>query len=335
MKKETTPFSIDPKAETFLELALSFERSISFIVALELDLFSVIGEDFKSAEEIAEKIGASPKGIFRLLNALVAMGLLVKYGQKYGNTQEGKEYLVRGAPNYFGDARLMRFLLKRWLNLKETIIGGQPYPPLQLSTLTSDEIDGMLFIMNWRANRQAPEFIRFIDTSKVMKAIDFGCGSGSFGLELLKININIELVLFDYPEIVPFTERFVEKKGFAGFAKVMQGDLLSSDIGKDYDLAIVSNVLRYFSFKDCMKILNKIFDALKRKGRIVVQENLIDNDRTSPFFATFDSLRLLLFTPNGDLLTETELLLMMKEAWFSDIKIHKTSYGSTIFIGEK
>jgi cyclopropane fatty-acyl-phospholipid synthase-like methyltransferase len=189
--------------------------------------------------------------------------------------------------------------------------------------------------MNWRANRQAPELVRFLDLSKVMKALDFGCGSGSFGLELLKHNINIELVLFDFHEIIPFTEKFVERKGFAGLPKILGGNLLTGDIGKDYDLVIVSNVLRYFSFKNCLKILNKIFDALKRKGKIVVQEFLIDNDRTSPVFATFESLRLLLLTEDGDLLTETEILLLLKEAWFSDIKIHQTSYGSTLFIGEK
>lgn len=335
MKIEPTPFSFDPKAESFIQLGLGFEQSIAFIVAVELGVFTVIGEDIKTAEEIANEIGVPPRGLARLLNALVAMGLLLKAGQKYSNTPEGKEYLMRGGTNFLADFRLMRFLLNRWIGLKEAIENGEPNPPLKLSNLSDSEIEGMLFFMNWRANRQAPEFIRYIDTSRVMKAIDFGCGSGSFGLELLKININIELVLFDFPEITPFTEKFVERKGFAGFPKIISGDLINDDIGKDYDLAIVSNVLRFFSFKESMKILNKIFDALKRKGKIVVQETLIDTNRTNPIFAAFDSLRLFLLTPKGDLYTETEILLMLKEAWFSNIKIHQTSYGATVFIGEK
>jgi DNA-binding MarR family transcriptional regulator len=334
-KEEPTLFSFDPVAENFLELATGYEKSIVFLVAAELDVFSAIGEDYKTAEEIAAAIGASTRGTTRLLNALVAMGLLAKYGQKYANTDEGKEYLVRGAPNYLGDFRVMRFLLSKWLSIKDSIIKGTPNSELKLAELSPEIIEGMLFLMNLTANRRAPEFVQYIDTAKVMKAIDFGCGSGSYGLELLKININIELVLFDYPEIVPFTEKFVERKGFSGFAKVMGGDLLSADIGNDYDLAIVSNVLRYFSFKDGLRILNKLFDALKRRGKIVVQETLIHNDRTSPLFATLDSLRLLLLTPNGDLLTETEIILMLKEAWFSDIKVYNTTYGSTIFIGER
>ncbi|MGB9912137.1 MAG: methyltransferase [Candidatus Kapaibacteriota bacterium] len=335
MKKEATPFSFDPVAENFIQLGLGFESSLAFLTAVELDVFTAIGEDYKTVEEVASKIGASTRGTQRLLNALVATGLMKKFGQKYSNTNEAKAYLVRGAPNYLGDLRALRFILKRWQTIKECIINGKPNPTLKLSDLSTEEIEGLIFLMNWRANRQAPELVSILDLTKVMKALDFGCGSGSFGLELLKININIELVLFDYPEIIPFTEKFVERKGFSGFPKIISGDLVTSDIGKDYDLVIVSNVLHYFSFKNSLKILNKIFDALKRKGKVVVQETLIGDDRTSPAFAAFDSLRLLLLTNEGDLLTETEVLLLMKEAWFSDIKIHKTSYGSTILIGEK
>ncbi|MFN3305629.1 MAG: methyltransferase [Candidatus Kapaibacteriota bacterium] len=335
MKKETTPISFDPIAEGFFRLGLNFEQSLAFLTAMEMDVFTAIGDDYKTAEEIAEYLQCSAPATSRLLNALAAMNLINKNGPKYSNTRNGKEYLVRGGANYIGDLKAFKFILSKWLTLRDTIRNNSPSTPVKLSELSNEVIEGLLSLMNWIANRQAPEFVRFLDISSVTKAIDFGCGSGSFGLELLKININIELVLFDYPEIIPFTEKYLERKGFSGLAKVLAGDLIEADIGKGYDLAIVSNVLRFFSFKDNMKILNKIFDALKRHGRIVLQESLIEPDRINPFFATFESLRLLLLTPNGDLRTETEILFLLKEAWFSNIRIHKTSYGSTIFIGEK
>ncbi len=335
MKKEISPFSFDPVGENYFDLAFGYEKSLTFLTALELDIFSIIGEELVTAEEIAKSLGIPVRGVSRLLNALVAMGLLKKYGQKLSNTQEGKDYLVRGSPNYIGDLRPFRLFLKFWLNAKESIIKGFPISTMKLSDLSNEDIEGLLYLMNWRANRQASEFVRFLDLSKVMKALDFGCGSGTFGLELLKININIELVLFDYPEIIPFTEKYVERKGFAGLVTIISGDLVTGEIGNHYDLAIVSNVLRFFSFKESLIILNKIFDSLNRKGKIVIMENTIDNDRTSPLFAAMDSLRLFLFTPNGDLLTETEIMLLLKEAWFSNIQIHKTSFNSTIFIGEK
>lgn len=335
MKKDTTPLSFDPIAEDYFRLGLNFEQSLAFLTAMEMDVFTAIGDDYKTAEEIAESLQTTTSATSRLLNALASMKLINKNGLKYSNTKNGKEYLVRGGANYIGDLRAFKFILEKWLTLKDTLKKGKPTQPLKLSELSKEVLEGLLSLMNWIANRQAPELVRFLDISSVSKAIDFGCGSGSFGLELLKLNINIELVLLDYPEIVPFTEKYLERKGFSGLAKVVAGDLVEVDIGKGYDLAIVSNVLRFFSFKENMKILNKIFDALKRHGRIIVQESLIEPDRINPSFAAFESLRLLLLTPSGDLLTETEVTFLLKEAWFSNIKIHKTSYGSTIFIGEK
>lgn len=300
MKKEVGPFGVDPIGEKFFDLGLEYERSLAFLLALELDLFTLIGEDFLASEDLAKKLGCPARGLTRLLNLLVAIGLLHKYGQKYSNTKEGKEYLVRGASNYIGDLRPFRLFLKYWANAKESILKGLPINPLKLSELSSEEIEGLIYLMNWRANRQAAEFVKHLDLTKVMKALDFGCGSGSFGLELLKVNINIELVLFDYPQITPITEKYVERKGFSGLAKILSGDLLNSPIGQDYDLVIVSNVLRYFSFRECLIILNKIFDALKRKGKIVIMETLINNDRINPLYSVLDSFRLFLLTPNGE-----------------------------------
>ncbi len=335
MNKESTPFSFDPIAEKFFATSVSYQASLVFLTACELDIFTIIGDEFKTAEEIANGIGVPSRGLTRLLNALVANGYLRKSGLKYLNTKESLEYLVKGSPNYIGNFKPFKAFIRHWLNLPEVIHKGSPRKSVTYNDLDASEIEAMLGLMNWRANRQAPEFIKNLDLSKVIRVLDLGCGSGTLGMEILKYNINIDLTLFDYPQIIQFTEKFIERKGFNGFVRTMPGDFLTDNIGDNYDLVIVSNVLRLYSFRNSLKILNKVFDALRRKGKVVVQESLFDNDRTSPLFATMQSLDLLLFTSEGDLYTETEIILLLKEAWFSNIQKHTTSYGSTIFIGEK
>lgn len=335
MKKEPTPFSFDPIAEKFFSTSLSYQLSVIFLTACELDIFTAIGDDFKTAEEIANDIEASPRALRRLLNALVANGFLRRSGLKYLNTKETLEYLVKGSPNYIGSFKPFKTFIRHWLELPEIIRNNQRRKTFAFYDLDSSDIESMLGLMNWRTNRQAPEFIKYIDLSKVIRVLDLGCGPGTLGMEILKYNINIDLTLFDYPRIIPLTEKFIERKGFNGFVKTMAGDFLVDEIGNNYDLVIVSNVLRLYSFRDSLRILNKVFDALRTKGKVVVQESLFDSDRVSPLFATMQSLDLLLFTAEGDLYTETEIILLLKEAWFSNIHKHETSYGSTIFIGEK
>ncbi|MCX7879291.1 MAG: acetylserotonin O-methyltransferase [Ignavibacteria bacterium] len=335
MKKVEVSYFVDTTAEKFLDLASQFQQSIAFLAAIELEIFNALGEDFKSADEIAEIINAPVRGTTRLLNFLVSLGVLQKSGTKYSNTKEGKMYLVKGNEKYLGNFKLFWFLINSWLQLPRVIKEGFNKNEHSLSKIPPEVIEGLMFIINWRANYQAPELVSYLDLSKVIKALDLGCGPGTFGLELLKKNINIDLTLFDFEEIIPFTQSYVERKGFTGLVNIKAGNFMTDDIGKDYDLVIVSNVLRLLSFKQCLNLLNKVFDALKRKGKIVVQETLFDNDRVNPKIAAIESMNLLLLTSEGDLLTQTEIVLLLKEAWFSDIKIIKTTYGSTIFIGER
>ncbi|MGQ9819253.1 MAG: methyltransferase [Candidatus Kapaibacteriales bacterium] len=335
MKKESTPFSFDPIAESYIERATLYQNSIAFLSATELDLFNVIGYESLTADGIAHKLGIPISGLTRLLNVLVALNFLRKDGAHYSNNATGLNYLVRGSPNYIGNFRLFRIVFEKWLNLTKSIKDGKPPESFDLRKLPAEDIDSILSFMNWRANRQAPEFIKFLDLSRVMHVLDLGCGPGTFGMEILKYNINIDLTLFDYPEIIEYTRKFIERKGFNGLVHTIEGDFLKDDIGKNYDMVIISNVLRLYSFNDCLRILNKAFDSLKHKGKVVVQELLLDTTRISPSFSALHSLELFLTTSNGDLLTEPEVTLLLKEAWFSDIQKFITNYGTTIFIGTK
>lgn len=335
MKKEPTPFSFDPIAEAYIERANLYQNSVVFLTATELDLFNEIGYDSLTAEEIASKLEIPVRGLVRLLNALVALNFLRKDGVRYSNNSDGLNYLVRGSPNYIGNFRLFCLAFEKWLNLTKNIKKGTLINEFDFKKLPAEDIESILSFMNWRANRQAPEFVKFLNLSKVMRGLDLGCGPGTFGMEILKYNINIDLTLFDYPEIIEYTRKFIERKGFNGLVHTMQGDFLKDDIGKNYDLIIISNVLRLYSFNDCLRILNKAFDALKYKGKVVVQEILLDTSRIEPVFGTLHSLELFLTTPDGDLLTEPEIILLLKEAWFSEIQKYYTSYNTTVFIGTK
>lgn len=335
MKTEPTPFSFDPIAEGFFERATQYQTSIVFLTAIEIDVFNAIAMDSLSAEEIAKVLGVPEQGLLRLLNALVALKLLRKDGSKYSNTTEGLYYLIRGSPNYIGNLKFFRVMFERWINLTKIIKEGETTDRFHFEELSPDDIESILNFMNWRANRQAPEFVKYLDLSKVMRVLDLGCGPGTFGMEILKYNINIELTLFDLPQVIEYTEKFIERKGFNGFVQTRKGDFLKDDIGNNYDLVIISNVLRLYPLRDVLKILNKVFDSLKRRGKVVIQEVLVETNRVAPTFAALQSLELFLIDGNGDLFTEPELTWLLKESWFSDLQKFSTTFGTTIFIGTK
>ena len=92
-------------AEIF-QLGYYWETKI-LLTAARLDVFSVLDGKPKTAAEAATRIGAQEAALALLLNALVAMRLLTKAADLYGNTGVAETHLVRHSPQYIGHLLLL------------------------------------------------------------------------------------------------------------------------------------------------------------------------------------------------------------------------------------
>lgn len=66
--------------EEVLRLANNFMESRILLSAAELNLFTVLNSAPLSVQEVADRIGANLRALTVLLDALSAMGLLIKQG---------------------------------------------------------------------------------------------------------------------------------------------------------------------------------------------------------------------------------------------------------------
>ena len=79
-----------------LDSSSSYWKSCTIHAGVKLDIFSVINDGSCTAGEIAIRIDTDERGTMMLLNSLTAMDLLVKENDRYSNTIEGKQLLVKG-----------------------------------------------------------------------------------------------------------------------------------------------------------------------------------------------------------------------------------------------
>src|ERR1039457_4619669 len=82
-----------------MEMANAFRFSRIILSGYELGIFTVL-ESKNNALEIAGTLGTDPHGTDRLLNALVAVGLVDKTGHTFSNTAFSSRFLVRDRPGY-------------------------------------------------------------------------------------------------------------------------------------------------------------------------------------------------------------------------------------------
>src|SRR5690349_13539926 len=95
--------------ELFFETINAHQRSAALAGALDLGLFTAIGEGNSTAAEIAARCEASERGTRILCDYLTIVGFLTKTDDHCGLSPDSAAFLDRRSPAYVGNAT--RFLL--------------------------------------------------------------------------------------------------------------------------------------------------------------------------------------------------------------------------------
>ena len=266
----------------------------------------------KSAGDISGLIETDARAIEILLDSLTSLGLLKKSKNTYRNSPMAKRLLVSGTPYYQGDIlRHADNLWTNWSNLDEIVKTGQPYRK-------SFEADAFIRGMHNVAIIKAKEVVKRMELAEVRKALDLGGGPGTYSLEMSK---KIDSVtLFDLPATIAIAKDILCKAGISNIS-FMEGDFVTDDIGRGYDLVFMSQVLHAFSGTNNLKILEKAINALNQKGIIVIHEFRLEKDRTSPVQSTLFSVNMLVNTNGGRCYSVAEM-----KKWLSSLGLRKVGH---------
>ena len=121
-----------PDPSHIMQVGMGFWASKTVLSAVELELFTHLGSEAMTGEEIGERLGLHPRGIYDFLDTLVALRFLERDGDgtdgRYRNTAETAVFLDKKSPTYIGgilemaNARLYPF----WGDLTEALQTGRP-----------------------------------------------------------------------------------------------------------------------------------------------------------------------------------------------------------------
>jgi SAM-dependent methyltransferase len=115
--------------------------------------------------------------------------------------------------------------------------------------------------------------------------------------------------------------------GVAERVRLLPGSVFEADLGTDYDLVLLTNILHHFDKATCERLLQRIHAALKPGGRVITLEIVPNEDRISPPTAAGFSLIMLTGTAAGDAYTFSEYQEMFKHAGFLNSTLHQLPAG--------
>src|SRR5512143_3139327 len=212
------------KAGDLLELSAYFWKTCTLHAAVKLDVFSTIGGDSLSAEELARRMNGSIDGIERLLNALTAMGLLTKQNGRFACNASVRALLSKDSPTYLGHIiRHHHHLMESWAQLHQSVASGRPIR--ERSSVSREEWrESFLMGMFNMAMALAPRVADVIDLTSRSRCLDLGGGPGTYAIHFCLKNPALAATVFDLPTTRPFAERTIASFRLSDRIAFAEGD---------------------------------------------------------------------------------------------------------------
>jgi predicted transcriptional regulator len=316
---EYTKDAIEEYREDILELGYSFFKSKVLLTAARLKIFEIIGEIGLSADDVAANLNSDKDAAEVFLDAVVSLGLLKKKRNQYFNTEKGKEVFISGKERFLGDMIVLQDVMwNTWSKLEESIISGRPARKPDMFQGEKEDTRNFILAMNNTAIDIAPKVSKVIDLSDCKTLIDIGGGSGAYSVFFCKVNSNLEAVILDLPGTLEVTKELTSNLDIANRIKLMEGDFNKQIEGK-YDAAFLSNIIHCEGERENIALIKRVYNALNSGGKIIIQDFMLDGNKTFPAFPALFSLNMLLFTENGRSYSFQEIENWLKEAGFHDL----------------
>lgn len=235
-----------PDPSLIMQVGMGFWSSKTLLSAVELELFTRLGDESMTAEQIRAALGLHPRAMYDFLDALVALGFLDRDGDgedgRYRNTAASAAFLDKRGPTYVGgilemsNARLYGF----WGDLTEALQTGKPQNEVKhtgrsvFQELYADParleqfMEAMTGISLGNFHALAENF----DFSRYAAVCDVGGATGQLCAVLAGHHPHLRATTFDLPVVAPIAERAVAAAGLGDRISVASGDFFADPLPK-------------------------------------------------------------------------------------------------------
>jgi len=296
-----------PDVNPILQTAFGFWSSKVLLTAVELSVFTRLGDRALTGADLGAELGLHPRGIHDFLDALVAMGFLERDGDgapaKYRNNAAGRLYLDRTSPRYVGgilemlNARLFRF----WGDLTEALRTGKPQNEVKhgqkgmFEELYAEEarLEQFLNAMTGLSRINFEALAEKFDFGRYKTLCDVGGATGLLSIEVAKRHPHIACTSFDLPVVEPIAKKSIAAAGLSSRVRTAAGDFFDDPLPKA-DVITMGMILHDWNLEKKRHLIRSAYEALPKGGAFVAIEALIDDRRRENAFGLLMSLNMLI-----------------------------------------
>jgi demethylspheroidene O-methyltransferase len=265
-------------AELF-DLVQGFVKSQALMALVELDVFRRLRAGPQAAETLGRALDIAPERLTVLLQAGAALGLLKRRRDgRYALARRGAalmgvpglDAMIRHHRAFYADLSDPVALLRgpgqtELSQFWPYVFGAQGDVAPDVAATYSD-------LMAQSQRLVAQDTLRAVSFRDVSRLLDVGGGTGAFLAEVGGAWPQLQLDLFDLPQVAPAARDRFAAAGLAARATVHCGSFRTDPLPRGADAVSLVRVLYDHGDGTVAALLSAVFDALPPGGRLVISE---------------------------------------------------------------
>jgi len=284
--------------------------------AAEAGFFEALRSRTMTAEELASRLNLDRRAVWTVVEALAALGYLIKKEERYALSTEAEEtFFKRDSALYSGFSFMHGYeLTKRWLELPAVLKTGLPARRERGPGGQRYFIEAMAS----HARLSAPEIASFCLAGLPVGAGVLDIGGGPFTYARAFAGRGAQVTVLDTPEVVAMMQPTI---GEGESIAMIAGDFTAALPPGPYHLAYLGNICHIYGEKENRELFQRVAAELVPGGRIAI----VDFVRGEHPFAALFAVNMLINTERGGTWTLAEYTSWLTGAGFLKTALHNVA----------
>ena len=327
-----TRWFVRKQASNIFDLMAGFVYTQVLLACTQVKLFDILANGALSFSDLQKQISLKPAGLRRLLDAAVAIKLLVKRSEdRYALSMMSAPLvgnvaisdMVKHHADFYRDLSDPIALLQgdtSSVALNEYWSYITPEQGAAPENLSAEKVADYSKLMAHTQSLVTDEIIDAYPMGKHHIVLDIGGGQGAFIKRLAGRYPHLTFKLFDIPGVAELSNAHFNEIGLSGRAKAIGGNFFQDPLPKGCDLATLVRVIFDHDDVRVKQLLANVFDALNPGGTLLLAEPMAETKGFEAMGHAYFGFYLLAMG-RGRPRTEAEISGLLSQAGFTGIRL--------------
>lgn len=326
--------------EQVARLASGYWHTQAIYVAAKLGLADLLRDGPQTADELAAATQTHPRALYRLLRALVSIGIFAEDDSHRFALTPMAECLRSDVTGSVRSLAIIRgeWQYEAWGQLLHSIRTGacafeKIYEQPLFDYLAAHPEKGKLFdeAMTGVHGRETAAMLDAYDFSGIGTLADIGGGNGEVLASILKRYLAMRGVLFDQPSVIERSRAKLKAARLSGRCEAVAGNFFLS-VPSGADAYLMRHIIHDWDDAKSITILRNCRAAMKPNGKLLLVEGIVPVGNEPSLSKFFDLAMMVL--PGGMERTESEYRQLLAASGFSLARIVPTKSWISVLEAE-